>query len=449
MRVMIIGAGATGQSLAVTLCEMMHDVVLLDISQPALEAVESKVDILTYCGEGSSPVMLDEAGIDKTDMLLAVTNRDEVNILACMYAHAAGVATKVARVVNVDYIAPSKWNWKAVGIDLLVSQNEECAHEVQDILRYPGASDVVDMLGGKILSLGIRIEQDSPLLEHSLAELGGELEILSRARFIAVLRDDKLLIPHGDTALRVGDEAYVVTHLADADALLTWALPSRPRITRDIIAGGGGTGATLAKRMELDGHDVVLVEPDAERAEKVADELIRTLVLKGDASKQEILAECGIGPGASFTAATGDDELNIVSCVLAKKMGASWTVAHVGKSEYVPIIRHMKLLDRVVSPYSSMINVIMRFVRGRNVRAATAFQFLSAELLEMDLPGSSKWCGYSLRKLPLPDGAVVALVQRNGEVIIPGGDFVLQGGDRLAIFTELKCVDRVVAMFKK
>lgn len=449
MRILIIGAGATGRNLAVKLCGMKHDVVLLDRQTLALTAVESSVDVLTFCGHGSSPVMLDKAGIDKTDMVLAVTNQDEVNILACLYAHQAGVSTKVARVSNTAYMAESRWNWKDAGIDLLVSQNEECSHEVDSMLSYPGTLDVVDMLGGRILSIGIKIGRESPLCDKLLEELGNQYALLRRVRFIALLRKEKLLVPRGETRLCEGDDAYLVAHVSDVNELLDWALPGRPLLKRDIIAGGGGVGATLAKRRELSGSDVVLIEPDIGRAEVVADSLSRSLVLKGDVSNKETLDECGISADVSFSAVTGDDELNIVSCVLAKKMGAGWTVAQVGKPEYVPIISHMQLLDRVVSPYATMINVILRFVRGRNVHAATVFQSLPGELLELDLPESSKWCGRPLRKFPLPGKAVVALVQRGTEVFIPGGDFAFAAKDRLAVFTELKSANRIAALFKK
>lgn len=449
MRILIIGAGATGRNLAVTLCEMQHDVVLLDRCAAALAAVEAQVDVLTFTGEGSSPVMLEEAGISKTDLVLAVTNQDEVNILACLYAHTSGVRIKVARVANVDYLAPSRWDWKAQGIDLLVSQNEECAREVYDILNHAGAVDILDMLGGRIMSAGLRIDASSPLNGKTLEALGSENHMLDRARFIALLRNERLMIPRGETCLQTGDEAYIVAHATDVDVLLNWAVPDRPMLRRHIIAGGGGVGATLAKRMESSGREVVLIEPDPDRAENVAEFLHSTLVIKGDASKKETLMECGIGAGSSFTALTGDDELNIVSCVLAKKMGADWTVAQVGKPEYVPIIRHMKLLDRVISPYTTMINVILRFVRGRNVCAATVFQSVPGELLEVELSEKSKWCGRTLKQLPLPSGAVIALVQRNADVYIPGGDFSLEALDRLAVFADLKQVNRVTALLKK
>ena len=449
MRILIIGAGATGRTLAATLREMNHDIVLLDRDPDALAAADALVDVMTHIGEGASPVALEEAGIGKADMALAVTNRDETNLLACLYAHAAGVATKVARVSNTDHLSPSRWNWKAQGLDLLVSQNEECAKELLDILRYPGAADVLDMFERKILAVGVRIAAGSPLADRTLVEAGQSHEILSRSRIVALLRDDRLLIPRGDTRLLAGDNAYVVLQAADVDTFLDWALRDRPRIRRHIVAGGGGIGLTLALKMEEQGMDVVLIEHDGARAELAAEKLRRGLVLHGDAAKKETLREAGIGPGTAFTALTGDDELNIVSCVLAKTSGADWTVTQSGKPEYVPIIRHMKLLDRVISPYTTMINVILRFVRGRNVRAATLFHSLPGELLEVDVGSESKWRRSSLRQVPLPGGAIVALVQRKGEVHIPAGDFELQAGDRLAVFSELNNASRVAAVLKK
>jgi trk system potassium uptake protein len=449
MRILIVGAGATGRTLAVTLREMNHDVVLLDHNPEALATAEALVDVMTFVGQGASPRALDEAGIAKTDLALAVTNCDEVNILACLYAQAAGVRTKVARVSNTDYLAPSRWDWKAQGLDLIVSQSEECATEARDILRYPGAIDVVDLFERKILAIGVRVGAASPLVDRSLAELGARHEILSRSRILALLRNERMLIPRGETRIQEGDDAYVVLRAADVDTFLDWTRPARPRIRRHILAGGGGVGLTLALKMEQEGHEVVLIERDGARADLAAEKLSRSLVLKGDAAKQDTLREAGIGSGTAFAGMTGDDELNIVSCVLAKKMGADWTVAQSGKPEYVPIIRHMQLLDRVLSPYATMINVILRFVRGRNVRAATLFQSLPGELLEVEISESSKWRARPLRDVALPGGAIVALVQRGRDVFIPAGDFPLQAADRLAVFAEMDNASRVASLLKK
>ncbi|MCF7838054.1 MAG: Trk system potassium transporter TrkA [Candidatus Marinimicrobia bacterium] len=451
MRILILGAGATGRTLAVTLSEMDHDLVLVDSDAEALAAVERSADVMTIQGQGSSPVTLEEAGIGKTDLLLAVTNRDEVNILACLYAHAAGVRTKVARIADTDYLAASRWDWSALGLDLLVSQSQECADEIRMILRHPGAVDVVDILEGKILAVGLRVLAESPLAGKTLLEVGQAHAIVTRSRVMALLRRGKLQIPHGNTRLLAGDEVYVALRAADVDPFLDWALPERPSRGRVIVAGGGGIGLALAAALEQEGQgrNVVLIEQDARRSELAASTLHRTLVLRGDASHRETLEEAGLNAGAAFVALTGDDELNIVSCVLAKEMGAAWTVAQVGNPEYAPIIRHMKLLDRVTSPYTTMINVILRFVRGRNVRAATLFQSLPGEILEVELGVASKWAGRALRQVPLPPGAIIPLVQRAREEFIPGGDFVLAAGDRLAVFVEPEIATRVAALLKK
>ncbi len=449
MRILIIGAGSTGGSLAMTLSAMNHDLVLVDKDESALRELEAELDVMSVVGSGSSPLVLEETGLAKTDIVLAVTSQDEVNILACLYAQQAGVKTKVARVRDTDYLASSRWDWRKQGIDLLVSQHEESAREIKEILRFPGAVDIADMLDGRIFAVGVRLNQGSPLVRKKLERLAEDHEILSRSRFIGVMRNQKLLVPSGDTLLREDDEAFVVLHAQDVDVFLNWAHHPRPRFSRHIIAGGGGTGLTLAAMLEQGGDKTVLIERDIDRAEFVAEHLSKTLVLRGDTSKQDTLQEAGIGKDCAFIAMTGDDELNIVSCIQAKKMGAPWTVAQVGKPEYAPIIRHMRLLDRVISPYTIMINAILRFVRGQNVRAATLFQSLPGELLEMELEDGNKWCGKELRRVPWPKGAIVALVQRGEQLFIPAGDFVLRAGDHLAVFADHKSADQVPAALKK
>ena len=353
-------------------------------SKKRLAEAQSQLDILTVQGQGSSPKVLDSAQIAKADLVVAVTDRDEVNMLACMLAHAAGVPHKVARVSNLDYIhAPDRFSPATLGIDLVVSQKEECANELFNILRMPGTLEAVDLFEGQVLAVGIRVHMDSPLLRQPLKQFP-QPELLKAIRFIALKRGDEMMVPRGETQFMVGDEVYFVGRPNDISDFMAWAWPERTAFEKVIIAGGGDLGLQLARRLETTGMQIVLVERDEERANYCSGVLDRTLVIKGDAMDEDTLKNAGIVAGTAYVAATGIDENNIIGCLLASKCGARFTLAQVTRPDYVPVIDNLSLLDRAVSPPLSMINAILHFVRGKYVKAAALFHKLPGELLDVD-----------------------------------------------------------------
>jgi trk system potassium uptake protein TrkA len=449
MRVLIVGSGNAGQNLAAKLCEEKHDVVLVDHRQEPLAEVQSRLDIMIVRGEGSSPAVLEKAEIAKTDLLVAVTDRDEVNILACVMAHAAGVAHKVARVSNLDYIRPPEaYDLHKLGIDLVVSQKEECAYELFNVLRMPGTLEAVDLLEGRVLAAGIKVHMDSPLIREPLKAFPRP-ELLQTIRFIAGKRGEELLIPRGDSQFMVGDEIYFVGPPDDINAFLEWAWPEHASFQKVVIAGGGDVGVRLAQLLETTAMQVVLLEPDEERAEYCSGLLGRTLVIRGDPMNDETQAEAGLGQNSAFVAATPDDESNIIGCLLAAKLGARFTLAQVNKPEYVPIIDSLSLLDHVVSPPTSMINAILHFVRGKHVKAAALFHRLPGELLDVVIPPRGKWAGKAIKDLPLPAGVTIAAGLRRDKVLNATGELVIAAGDRLVLFSPPEVVTKLAAQFKK
>ncbi len=447
MRILIVGAGNAGRYLAAKLGEERHDIVIVDRDEAALNEVAAQLDIQTIAGEGSSPKVLEKAELMKTDLLVAVTDKDEVNILACAFANAAGVPHKVARVSNPDFIhAHAKFDLRKMGIDLIISQKEECADEIFTILRMPGTIEAVDMLEGRVLAVGIKVHMDSPLVMQTLKEFPRP-ELLQRIRFIGLVRADELLIPKGDTQLMIGDDLYFCGEPADVTAFLEWSSPEHERFEKVIIAGGGDLGLQLALRMEKTGTPVVLIERNTERAEACSLLLDRTLVIKGDALDQETLENAGVVRGCAFAAVTGSDENNIMICLLAEKAGATFTLAQVTRPEYVPIIGSLSLLDRAVSSHMSMINAILHFVRGKNVKAAALLHKLPGELLDVALPSGHRWVDKPIRSIRIPAGVMIATVLRGPAVTAPTGDLVLRADDRLILFSLPAAVSRIEDLF--
>jgi|APTNR8051073442_1049403.scaffolds.fasta_scaffold00042_30 trk system potassium uptake protein TrkA len=448
MRILIIGAGNAGRHLAGKLSEERHDIVIVDNDAAALQEIASQYDIQTIHGEGSSPRVLEEAGLSKTDLVVAVTDRDEVNILACAYAQAANVAHKVARVSNPDFIhSDARFDLRRMGIDLVISQKEECAQEIFTILRMPGTLEAVDMLEERVLAVGIKVHMDSPLVLQSLKSFSHP-EMLQKVRLIALMRGDDLLVPRGDTQLMIGDDIYFVGEPPAVHEFLEWACPEHERFEKVIVAGGGDLGLQLALLLEKSGMPVVLIEKNKERAEECSRRLDKTLVMHGDALDQETLENAGVIHGSAFVAVTGSDENNIMICLLAEKAGSTFTLAQVTRPEYVPIVSSLSLLDRAVSAHMSMINAILHFVRGKNVRAAALLHRLPGELLDVVVPGSSEWCGKAIKQQRMPAGLLVATVLRGDQVLSATGELVLQAGDRLVLFVLPQSVAKVEALFR-
>ena len=448
MRILIIGAGNAGRHLAGKLSEERHDIVIIDNDEDALQEISAQFDIQTVQGEGSSPRVLEEAGLSKADLVVAVTDRDEVNILACAYAQAAGVAHKVARVSNPDFIhSESKFDLRRMGIDLVISQKEECAQEIFTVLRMPGTLEAVDMLEERVLAVGIKVHMDSPLVLQSLKTFSHP-EMLQKVRLIALLRGDELLVPKGDTQLMIGDDIYFVGEPPAVHEFLEWACPEHERFEKVIIAGGGDLGLQLALLLEKSGMPVVLIEKDADRAEECSRRLDRAMVMRGDALDQETLENAGVVHGSAFVAVTSSDENNIMICLLAEKAGSTFTLAQVTRPEYVPIISSLSLLDRAVSAHMSMINAILHFVRGKNVKAAALLHRLPGELLDVVVPAGSPWCGKPIKDQRIPNGLMIATALRGDQVISATGDLRLQAGDRLVVFALPQAVAKVEALFR-
>ena len=448
MRAVILGAGSAGSHLAARLCAEKYDVVVVDRKAAPLAELSSDLDILTIEGHGSSPMILERAGIREAEIFVAVTDSDDVNILACSIARMAGVKYKVARVSGADYYSSENvFNLKAMGVDYALNPKEECAQELAYMVSLPGSQEVVDLFEGHVLSIGFKISADSPLLRCTLATCP-EADKLERVRFLALQRGDEVMIPHGDSRFMVGDDLFVIGTPDDLDALLEYAYPDRPQISKVVIAGGGGLGRSLARMLEPKRSDLVLVESDAAIAELCSDTLDRTLVLKGDIMSSDTLENAGITDETAFIATTGSDENNIIGCLLGQREGACLTIAKVSRPEYVPIINSLSLLDRAVNPHLSMTNAILHYVRGRNVRSAAILSTLGGELLEVHVESGHSWATQKIRDLRIPRGAIIAVIEREGRVLVPTGETRLMAGDRLVIFSLAEIVDEMAGILK-
>lgn len=446
MRIVIIGAGNAGRQLARRLCEEKHSVVMVDANAQALAQAEVSLDILTICGQGTNPTVLEEAQVDKSDLLIAVTDCDEVNILACLMANAAGVKGKIARVINPDFLNDSShYDLQKMGIDLVINQKQECAREVYNMLQIPGALEAFDLFAGKVMVAGFSVTSASPLLDRTPAECD-RLDLIQSVRVIAIRRDDALVIPHGNTVFLKNDLVYIVGQRADIINFSSYICPDILPFEKVIIAGGGDLGLMLAHFIEHD-LDCVLLEHDEERARFCSAELDKTLILRADALTESALEESGLHDRTAFVALTGDDEGNIMNCLMAQKKGASFTVTQIARIDFIPVVEQLYLVNRVVSPYISTTNAILHWLRSKKVRAASLLHNLPGELLDVVVTAEGKQVGKKIREIKIPDKAIIATVLRSGEVMTATGDLELQVDDRVLIFCHPDAVKKIQTRF--
>lgn len=429
--------------LAARLSALHHEVVIVDSSREGAARARESLDVLVIEGWGASPGVLSEAGIRGSDLVAAVTGSDEVNILACAYAAAVGVRHKIARVRNTDYLGgwPGE-GLREMGVDRVVCDVEVTAKEIQNVLRLPGTVEVAELLGGRLIVLGIRVRPGSPLAGRRLEELSRFGEPSEKFRLVGMVRGEEAFVPHGRTLVTTGDVVYMAVNARDVEDVLDWVQPTRRRGSRVIIVGGGAVGRRLAVLLQSE-MEVVLVERDRSRADCCSAECRGVMVVHGDCLEEDTLREAAPDDQTGFAAVTGDDENNIIVCLLARRLGIGLTVARISRQHYSPVISTLGIVDRVVNDHSALLNAIMGYVRGGHVRASRSLDGFPGEILEIAIEKRSRWAGRRLESAGLPQGAIVAALQRGEDVIIPTGQTRLTPGDVMVIFSSPEAVARI------
>lgn len=446
MRIIVIGAGEVGYHLAARLSTEQHDVVMIERDGDLADRIQSRLDLLVLQGNGASFSCLEEAGIERSDMLLAVTNFDEVNLIACLIAAQFDVEMKVARVSNPDYYERRGVLQEGrFGADLLINPERECAREILKLFHRTRASDVAEFAGGRIVLLGLPVLHEAPAAGKSLAEIGRDSEG-KHFLTVAIDRDGETLIPDGDTRLHPGDEIYLVSeapHLEEAYRLLGL---EGERIRRVMLLGGGRVGAHLARMLERERIQPTIIERDRDRCVDLAETLETALVLNGDATDLELLKQEGIGETDGLAAITNEDETNLLASLLCKHLGARKVIALMKRGEYIPLVSRVGI-DAAVSPRISTANRILQHVRGGHVLSMAVMERNRAEAMEIEVVESSTAAGRSVRELALPAGSILGSIQRGEEIVIPRGDTRIEAGDRLVVFALPSAIEDTAIYF--
>jgi trk system potassium uptake protein len=451
VKVLIAGAGQVGFNIARYLAATGYDVTVIDQRVELVQKIGDSLDIQAMVGFASHPGALAQAGAADADMLIAVTHADEVNMVACNVAHTLfNVPTKIARIRQQDYLE-SRWQdlfrSQHIPIDVVISPEVEVARAIALRLEVPGATNCVPFADDKVRLVGVRAEEDCPVNDTPLRQLTYLFPDLHLV-VVAIGRGDRFFIPDADDQILAGDEVHFVVETAHIGRALA-AFGFEERLgDRLVIGGGGNVGMFLAREIERRHPEVnvKLIEADPARAELVADRLRRAVVLKGDIRDRELLDEANVASAAAMVAVTNNDEINIITSLLAKRLGCRRSLALVSNSTYDLITRSIGV-DVAVNPRDTTVSSILQHVRRGRIKAVHAIGDGAAEVYEAEALETSQLVGKPLREARLAGGIIVGAVVRKGEVVMPRGDTLIRGGDRVVLAARKDMVRRVEHLF--
>jgi trk system potassium uptake protein TrkA len=443
MSIIIIGAGEVGYHLAQRLSQEKKDVVVIDRDWEKIKRVQNTLDVRAIHGTGGSISLLREAGISEASMVIAVTNSDEVNMISCLVAGVQDkVPKKIARVRDPEYSALFPlFDKEHLDIDLVINPDHEVVDLVLKLMEVPGAVDVVDFAGGKVRMAGLPLLSDSPLAGKTLADISS-LYPNSGILIVAVQKGDRVFIPKGGDVIRPNDLLFMVMARDKMQEALESSGHKRPSIKRVMILGGSLIGMELAEKLEKRDIQVKIIEQDEDRCRQIAEKCDRALVLRGDATYQDLLIEENVAQMDTFIAVTEDEETNVMISLLAKKMGVRRVITLVNKVGYSPLV-HSIGVDVVVSPRLAAVNKIMQFLRRGKIVSISSLPEENAEAFEAVAMETSDIVGRPLREIEFPKEAIVGAIVRGPEVIIPNGSTVIRPGDRVMIFALTSAIKEV------
>jgi trk/ktr system potassium uptake protein len=442
VKIIVVGAGIVGFHAAKRLSEEGHDVVVVDVHEDEISHVQDLLDVQTMLGKGSDPSILVEAGLPTADMLVAVTGNDETNIVACLIAQTVSKrAARVARLRDAAYLgAAGIIDKSSLSIDLVISPEQEVAGNIALLAGTPGASDVLDFADGRVRALGVEIDAASPMIGKSLKELTSREN--EKALAAGLYRGEMVSAPSDDMPVAAGDTVFVVAARESVRPIVTRLGKHWARTRHVLICGGGRVGVAIAQRLTADGMHVKIIESDRATCETLAETLEGTVVLHGDGMDETLLEDEGIRRVDMFISAVEDEKENVLTALLAKRLGASRVVSLVNSTAYMPFASSAGV-DIVLSPMLTALNPILQLVRRGNVVSVRTLREGLVEGIEFIASEGSEIVGLPLALLHMPRGSLVGSIIRRDEVIVPDGSTVVEVGDRVVLFARPQLVPRL------
>ncbi|MEM1161368.1 MAG: Trk system potassium transporter TrkA [Pseudomonadota bacterium] len=451
MQLIVCGAGQVGYQIARHLSDEGNAVTVIDTNPGLVRQVTDSLDVSGVVGFASHPDVLARAGAKNTDMLIAATSMDEVNMVACQVAHSVfEVPTKIARLRTDSYLG-AEWSdlfrRDHMPIDVIISPEAEVAKVTMRRLSATSAFDIEPFLGGMAEFVGLALLEDCPIIDTPLRQLS-ELFSTLRCIVVAIRRDGRIYATRADDEMMPGDEIYFVAHHDDVQR--AFGIFGRENLVaeRIVIVGAGNIGLRVAQMVEATPHlRAKIVERDRPRAELAADNLDHTIVLNGDALNSEILTEAGIGEADALVALTDDDRANLLSCALAHEAGCPTGIA-LAKDPLFGRIAGPLGVDALINPRATTVSSILRHVRRGKVRAVYSVGGGEAEVVEAQVMATSPIAGKRVRDAGFPDGSIIGAIRSGGDLVMPGGDVVINVGDTLVVFAVRDAVRQVEGMFR-
>jgi trk system potassium uptake protein TrkA len=436
MKIIILGAGQVGASVAQNLASEANDITVVDNRADVLRDLQDRIDIRTVLGPASHPEVLTRAGAEDADMILAVTNSDETNMIACQVAYTLfHTPIKVARVRSQEYLSfPKLFTQEALPIDVLISPEQLVTDYIQRLIEQPEALQVLDFAGGRVQLVAVRAVRGGPLVGQELCELRQHMPGVE-ARVAAIFRRGSAILAEGNTVIEANDEVFFIAARKNIRAVTSELRNLDKPVKRVIIAGGGNIGLRLAESIE-DKYQVKLIDCNPETTRRLSESLGKSIVLLGDAADEELLIEENIENTDVFCALTNDEEANILSAMLAKRLGARKVMSLINRPAYVDLVQS-EAIDIAVSPQQATIGSLLTHVRRGDVAAVHSLRRGAAEAIEAVAHGDSKTSkvvGHAVQDLKLPPGTSIGAIVRGEEVLIAHHDTVIESDDHVILF---------------
>jgi len=451
VKIVILGAGQVGSSVAESLVSERNDITVVDTDPVRLRNLQDRLDLRTVTGSASHPTVLVEAGIEDADMVIAVTQSDETNLVACKLAQQLfNVPTRIARIRATDFLAEERiLGQECFAIDLAICPEQVLTDYIVKLIEFPEALQVLEFADGKVSLVAVRAFQGGPLVGHQLQDIRKHMPSVD-VRIAAIFRGDASILPEGDTVVEAGDEVFCLAAAEHIRQVLREMRRMDKPVRRVMIAGGGNIGWRLAEALESN-YVVKILEQNKRRCEILAGRLDSALVLQGDATDESLLEAENVDEMDIFIAVTNDDENNIMSCLLARRMGARRVVALINRRSYVDLLQAGQI-DIAISPAQATIGTLLAHVRRGDVTQVHALRRGAAEALEAVVHGdaqSGPLVGRRIEDIELPKGAGIGAIVRGEEVIMAHHDTVVQAEDHVIVFvTNKKLVPKVEKLFQ-
>ena len=437
MKILILGAGTVGTSVAAALASENNDITVVDTDTLRLRELSEKIDLRTVHGHASHPSVLAQAGIEDTDLIIAVTNSDEVNIIACQVADALyRTPTKIARVREAEYLAhPELISRGRSSIDVVISPEHLVCKHVQRLIEYPGALQVLEFADGRAQLVAVRALSGGALVGLPIRELRGHLPPTVDARVAAIFRRGRPIAPEGGTVIEADDEVFFLADRRDIRTVMSELRRLDKPVRRVFLAGGGNIGRNLAKSLEQS-HSVKVLERSRERSKKLAEDLQNSIVLVGDCADEDLLREENIDQTDIYCALTNDDEANILSAMLAKRLGCPRVVSLINRPAYAELVEGGSI-DIAVSPQQVTLSALLTHIRQGTMVRVHSLRRGAAEAIEAVAIGdrrTSRVVGRAVEELELPPGTTIGGIVRGEKLLIAHHDVVIEPNDHLILF---------------